>query len=127
MTVHSLPEWVGIGVAAVLALSLISGLTWINAINHGVDRRRLRGAIIRLWVGVIVCTAGLAYARYLLGGGVLDYDSRGDSPLAVRTLGPRETAVIIAALAWVAGWMFVVSRAIRAVTPADPAGTDRPA
>lgn len=126
LTAHSLPEWIGIGVAVVLALSLISGLTWINGSNHGVDRRRLRGAIVQLWIGVIVCTAGLAYARHLLGGGVMDYDSRGESPLAVRALGPRETAVIVAALAWVAAWMFVVSRAIRAVTPVAPTGPDRP-
>ncbi|NSW55278.1 MAG: hypothetical protein HPY44_04650 [Armatimonadetes bacterium] len=126
MTAHSLPEWIGIGAAIVLALSLISGLTWINGSSHGVERRRLRAAIIQLWVGVIVCTAGLAYARYLLGGGVMDYDSRGDSPIAVRALGPREMVVIVAAVAWVAGWTFVVSRAVRGVTPTDPTGADRP-
>ena len=115
-----MPEWIGISLAVALALSLISALTWINGSSHGVDRRRLHTAILHLWIGVILCTAGLAVARHLLSGGVVDYDSRGASPVTVRALGGRETAIILAAMAWVGLWMFVVSRAIRGVTPAAP-------
>ncbi len=113
-------QWVAPILGAALAGALMSFLLYTVGRAHELPEARLRRAATTLWVALVLCVAGLAGARAALGGGIMDYDARGDSPLAVRSLQGHDALIVAAGLAWTAIWMVVALRAAKSVTGALP-------
>ncbi len=109
-------EWIAFAVVTILAGALAGGLVWMGGRSQEIPPRQLRRTVGLLWLSIIMCVAGLVAVRQLLGGGIVDYDSRGASPVTVRTLGASEGLLVGGGVAWMILWMLVALHAIRSVT-----------
>lgn len=73
--------------------------------------KELRRCIGLLWLAIVACVAGLVAVRLYLGGGIMDFDAHGDTPVEVRRLQTQDWLLVAAGAAWTVLWLFVAARA----------------
>jgi len=114
----SVPEAIGLAVAILMALGLVSLLAHAKMMEGGFDARRRRHVLISLWLLVFGLIALLVALRALSGGPAI-----GGSPTTGLWLGlqPRQVAVLVIALALVMVGVVGLRRILTPLQAAPPA------
>ena len=122
-----LNELVGLLVAIVLALGLVSLLLHIKGADAGLPRRQVRRTILAVWGAVLVGTAALLALRYSIGTPLFSGSWAEGSSVRATSLPPLRWAEVGLALVVLSGCLLWALRAVRSLSAAGPPAPEPPA
>lgn len=131
LTDAPLNELIGLAVAVAIALGLLSLLLWAKGLSAGLPRRRVRSALLSLWLIVFGLVALLVVLRTMIGSPIVT-GSYAEGGVSLATLTALQWVLVIASAALVIGaaiWTRrlltpFMGRDLSTMPPPEPASSD---